>query len=318
MNTFTDLLNNCDHDIVRTFYCRKLDLFAVIALHKQKSLPAIGGLRFINYQNYELAIRDALNLSQAMTAKSEAHNLGHGGGKMVAVVPKHFNRSEVMQQIGLWVDTLNGKYITASDSGTNSDDMSMISRTTQHVASPCRWPQYNPSYYTALGVYASMLACYSNLKDKTIAIQGVGEVGKYLIEILLDCGAKIIACDSNSLAIEKISCKYNIRRTENIYETECDIFSPCALGAILNPITLPKIKAKFIVGAANNQFANSVSDARLASELGLVYVPDYVANGGGLIHVAGLFANKTATEIERDVMAIQNRAKQFIGTAITV
>lgn len=319
MNNLSSLINESDHDGLYNFYSRELKLFAVIAIHKKQALPAIGGCRCIEYPNYEAAIEDALLLSSAMSQKSEFHDLGHGGGKMVVALPKTYNKKLIMEQIGRWVELLGGEYITASDSGTTSSDMNIISKFTNHVASPNRWPQYCPSYYTALGVYSSIKACKQDLTGKIIMIQGAGEVGRYLIPLLLASGAKIKISDLNHENIEYVKAKYSVEviAPEDALTTECDILAPCALGGVLNPLSMPKIKAKLIIGAANNQFSNTDLDAKLARKLGITIVPDYIANGGGLIHVAGLYAGKTKETIEREVMAIGFKAQQTIESELT-
>lgn len=299
----------------QTFVNDNLQLFAVIALDSTATLPAIGGCRCLEYPSHAAAIAEAIRLSQAMTLKARAHGLEHGGGKMVVALPKVYDRTAVMQQIGLWVESLAGAYITASDSGTNSADMDIIATTTKHVAAPSRWRQYNPSYYTALGVFSAITSTVDNLDQSKIIIQGIGEVGWHLLEMLSQTGAKVAVCEIDHQKLARASANFNLQILDPksaLFEP-CDLLVPCALGGILNPITIPKIKAKMIVGAANNIFADPKQDALLAQRLGLQVVPDYIANGGGLIHVAGLYANKSEPEIIQHVQAIGSLAKQHLG-----
>lgn len=305
-----------EHHGYQTFYNVDLELFAVIALHSKKSLPAIGGCRCLKHASHEHAIQEALRLSQGMSDKAKAHNLPHGGGKMVVILPKEFNRRAVMLQIGKWVEQLNGAYITASDSGTNSTDMDLIAEATEFVACPKRWTDYNPSYYTALGVYNAIKAALGNLNECSILVQGVGEVGMHLLAMLNQNNVNLAISDINLEKAKAASKNFKAKIVDpkSCLFSECDLLIPCALGGILNPLSLPKIKAKYIIGAANNQFSEPVKDAQLAKALGIKVIPDYIANAGGLIHVAGLYSNKTKAETEQKIINIGHKVKAIMDT----
>lgn len=299
----------------KSFYNAELDLSAYIVLDSVNRLPAIGGCRCLYYPKPELALLDAIKLSKAMSKKSAAHHLEHGGAKMVVALPKQFDRNLVMQQIGLWVNTMQGAYITANDSGTSIEDMETIAKYTKFVACKSKWPDYNPAYYTALGVYSSIKSVVGTIDDLSITIQGVGSVGMYLLDMLSKHKARLAISDIDQ---QKAAIANNIFSAEIISSdvcvyNECDVLVPCALGGILNAYSLPKIKARYIIGAANNQFNDPVQDAELAKNLGIIAVPDYIANGGGLVHVAGLYSNLTPEQIEHAVIKIGQRAKQYIG-----
>lgn len=299
---------------IETFFSRELELYAVIAVDSTNALPAIGGCRCLHYSNRADVQTEALRLSKAMTEKAKAHNLQHGGAKMVVSLPNSFDRTLVMQQIGKWVDSLEGAYITASDSGTNSNDMDLIYKTTQHVACPQKWQSYNPSYYTALGVYHALTASIGALDNKAFTIQGLGEVGMHLLAMLSEHDTKIFVSDTDVKKTKMAAERYDVEllSPNNCISNPCDVFVPCALGAILNPISLPKLGAKLVVGAANNQFLDPIADKALAAQLGITVVPDIIANGGGLIHVAGLYSNKTDAQIRADVAKIHERVRTYL------
>ena len=305
----TSFMGAKSHEIMQTFYNRELDLFAVIAIHTSASEPAIGGCRCLQYSNYDLAIQDALLLSSAMSKKAQFHQLNNGGAKMVVALPKKYNRMLIMQQIGAWVDQLQGSYIAASDSGSDSNDMNAIYTKTQYVACPDKWSDYNPSLYTALGVYSVISKILGNLAGKKIFIQGVGEVGMHLSSMLVENKACVTVTDTSAAKMAKAKQLFGVKTVApDAIGQECDVFVPCALGGILNPITLPKLRTKLVIGAANNQFLDPVADSKLAQSLGISVVPDYIANGGGLIHVSGLNNNYSKQQIIQAVNAIGQHA----------
>ena len=301
----------------KSFHNEELGLSAFIVIDSVNSLPAIGGCRCLRYKNPEQALTEAINLSQAMTQKSAAHELKHGGAKMVVALPEKFDRNKVMQQIGLWVESMQGAYITANDSGTTLEDMELIAKTTKYVACKTRWQSYNPAYYTALGVYSSITETIGDLDGLKITLQGVGAVGMHLMAMLSQHKVNITISDIDNQKA-KTTCEiFNAKITDidKCLFQDCDLLIPCALGGILNAYSLPKIKAKYIIGAANNQFQNPNEDKLLAKSLGIVVAPDYIANGGGLVHVAGLYAGNSDQEIMQAVKKIGQRTKQAIGLA---
>lgn len=306
-------MNFASSDSYKTFFDNELNLFAVVSFNSNiEKIPAIGGCRCLKYASNELAIADAIRLSQAMSLKAKTHQLPYGGAKMVVSLPDKYDRKKIMHQIGIWVESLNGSYIVASDSGTNSSDMDMIYEKTQHVACPARWPNYNPSYFTALGVYTAIQTVIPNIHKKKILVQGAGAVGMELISMLKKSGAIIYLHEIDKLKKIKAKTLYDINLVDDIYQ-ECDLFAPCALGGILNQESLKKLKCEFVVGAANNQFSNELEDNILARDLGINVIPDVIANGGGLIHVAGLHAKKTKNEIESSIENIRKLVQEFIN-----
>lgn len=282
----------------------KTGLRAVVALHNLKNGPAIGGCRFIEYDTTDAALNDAMRLARGMTYKAAITNLPHGGGKSVIIRPPNLTeeqRTAIFEEFGEFVESLGGKYITAEDSGTKVADMDLISQKTDHVlgTSADAGGSGDPSPVTARGVRHGLEAAvkYKYGRDDVdglrIAVQGVGNVGWYLASELHELGAELIVTDINQAAIDR--CVNELGATavapDEIFGVDCDIFAPCALGAIINDETLPQLKCDIIAGAANNQLAEDRHGVELR-EKGILYAPDYAINAGGLIHVAADYAGK--------------------------
>ncbi len=271
-------------------------LKAIIAIHDTTLGPALGGARMWTYASEENAIEDALRLARGMTYKNAAAGLNLGGGKTVIIGDPFKDKNEEMfRALGRFIQGLNGRYITAEDVGTTVSDMDLIHEETNYVTgiSPAFGSSGNPSPVTAYGVYRGMKAAAKeafgsdSLEGRTISVQGLGNVAYKLCEYLHNEGAKLVVTDINQAAIDRVVNDFDATAVapEEIYSQEVDIFSPCALGAILNDETIPQLKAKVIAGSANNQLQDSRHGDYL-HELGIVYAPDYVINAGGVINVA--------------------------------
>ncbi|MGE7093098.1 Leu/Phe/Val dehydrogenase [Lysinibacillus sp. NPDC048646] len=271
-------------------------LKAIIAIHDTTLGPALGGARMWTYATEENAIEDALRLARGMTYKNAAAGLNLGGGKTVIIGDPFTDKNEEMfRALGRFIQGLNGRYITAEDVGTTVTDMDLIHEETNYVTgiSPAFGSSGNPSPVTAYGVYRGMKAAANEafgsemLDGRTIAVQGLGNVAYKLCEYLHNEGAKLVVTDINQAAIDRVVNDFGATAVapEEIYAQDVDIFSPCALGAILNDDTIPQLKAKVIAGSANNQLQDSRHGDYL-HELGIVYAPDYVINAGGVINVA--------------------------------
>jgi leucine dehydrogenase len=237
-----------------------------------------------------------LRLARGMTYKNAAAGLNLGGGKTVIIGDPFKDKNEEMfRALGRFIQGLNGRYITAEDVGTTVTDMDLIHEETNYVTgiSPAFGSSGNPSPVTAYGVYRGMKAAAKEafgsdtLEGRTISVQGLGNVAYKLCEYLHNEGAKLVVTDINQAAIDRVVNDFGARAVapEEIYSQDVDIFSPCALGAILNDETIPQLKAKVIAGSANNQLQDSRHGDYL-HELGIVYAPDYVINAGGVINVA--------------------------------
>lgn len=293
MNVFS-LLETSDFEQVIFCNDNASGLKAIIAIHDTTLGPALGGLRMWNYDNEDEALEDALRLARGMTYKNAAAGLNLGGGKAVIIGDPNKDKSEALfRAFGRYVESLNGRYITAEDVGTFEQDMDFIHMETDHVTGTSDGEVGDPSPVTALGIYYGIKASAKeafgsdSLKDKTIAVQGVGQVAYNLCKHLHEEGAKLIVTDINEDAVARAVVDFNARavKPDEIYDVDCDIYSPCALGGTINDDTISRLQAKVIAGSANNQLEKEEHGV-LLHEKGIVYAPDYVINSGGVINVA--------------------------------
>lgn len=290
-------------------YDAKSGLLALIAIHNTHLGPSLGGCRYKEYASLNEALFDVMRLARGMSYKSAMAGLPLGGGKSVILKNvNQQNREQMFEVFGEFIESLGGRYITAVDSGTKPEDMDVIARKSQYVSSQ---QGADPSPFTAKGIRQAMLAAVqyslkrSSLEGLTIAIQGIGNVGYYLAEGLANDGARLIVSDISSHALEKIQNKMAVElaNPHEIHQVECDIFAPCALGAILNDTTIPELHCKMIVGAANNQLAEDRHGIML-QERGILYGPDYVVNAGGVIYAGAQYLKIPLKEVEQKVKDI--------------
>ncbi|MDA8210763.1 MAG: Glu/Leu/Phe/Val dehydrogenase [Clostridia bacterium] len=271
-------------------------LRAIIAIHNTSLGPALGGTRMWTYKTEDEAILDALRLARGMTYKSAAAGLNLGGGKAVIMGDPRKDKSEqLFRAFGRYVESLGGRYITAEDVGTSVQDMEFINMETKHVTgvSADFKSSGDPSPATAFGVWQGMKAAArevygdSSLTGKTIAVQGLGHVGGYLLKHLAEEGAKLIVTDIFADRVKTVVDELGATAVDpkDIYGVECDIFAPCALGAVVNDETLPRFKCKIIAGAANNVLQEE-RHGDLLEQKGILYTPDFVINAGGIINIA--------------------------------
>ena len=266
----------------------------ILAVHSTKLGPALGGTRFWQYATDEDAITDALRLSRGMTYKNAVAGLNLGGGKSIIIGDnKTKDREKIFRAHGRFVETLGGRYITAEDVGTNTRDMSYVQMETKHVAG-LAGKSGDPSPVTAHGVFRAVQASANrkwgsdSLEGKTIAIQGAGSVGSYLATELHEAGARLIISEIDPAKSAKVAKATGAKIVDDaaIFSVDADIFSPCALGGIINDKTIPKLKVEIVAGGANNQLLEERHGDELQSR-GILYAPDYVANAGGVINVYG-------------------------------
>ena len=292
MNAMTEM-SKYRHEKVLFINNEKAGLKAIIAVHNTNLGPAIGGCRLFPYASYDDALFDVLRLSRGMSHKNAVAGLPHGGGKGVIIADPSMTTEAMFEAFGEAVNNLGGDYITAEDVNTTCDDALVMLRKTNHI---CGLPQNSgdPSPFTARGVWQGIKATAKvalgrdDLEGLTIAVQGLGKVGWDLCRHLHESGAKlIIANRSNKEMAEKAIAEFGatIVPTEEIYAQECDIFSPNAMGAILNPTTIPQLKCKAVAGGSNNQILDDASGLALKQK-GIYYAPDFVINGGGVINAA--------------------------------
>lgn len=296
MLTF-EKLYQMGHEQVVFFSDEDCGLKAIIAIHDSTLGPALGGTRMWPYATEDEAIEDVLRLSKGMTYKAAVSGLNLGGGKAVIIGDPNKDKSEALfRAYGRFIESLNGRYITAEDVNITVEDIDHIYTETNYVCGVAKshGGSGNPAPYTALGVFRGMEASVTkvygsrSLKGKTVAIQGVGSVGFELAKLVHKAGAKIIFTDISEKNIARM--KENISGAEfvesdAIFDVDCDIYAPCALGASINDNTIDRLKCKIVNGAANNQLKENRHGQEL-KDRGILYAPDYLINAGGLMNVS--------------------------------
>jgi len=309
-------------------FCNDKDtgLKAIIGIHNTVLGPALGGTRMWNYNNEWEALNDVLRLSRGMTFKSAITGLNLGGGKAVIIGDAKTQKTpELMKKFGEFVHSLSGRYITAEDVGMATSDMDLVREVTPYVTgiSESKGGAGNPSPITAYGVFMGMKAAAKYkfgsdvLEDKTVYVQGIGNVGEALVEHLVNEGANVTITDISEERLEEVKSKYgvNIYRGNDIYSETMDIYAPCALGATINDDTINKIKAQVIAGAANNQLADENIHGKLLQDRGIVYAPDFLINAGGIINVYAELENYGRPEIIRKTENIYNTTLEILEKA---
>ncbi len=309
-------MSNAGHEQVVFCHDHESGLKAIIAIHNTVLGPALGGTRMWKYQNESEALNDVLRLSRGMTFKAAISGLNLGGGKAVIIGDSKKDKSEpLFRRFGKFVNSLNGKYITAEDVGTSTKDMEYVHMETKHVTG---LPESmggggDPSPVTAYGVYMGMKASAKHLwgndslKGRKIIVQGVGHVGENLVSLLTKESAVVSIVDINQEQLKKVSASTGAKvLTEtDFYGMDMDIYAPCALGATLNTDNIAKLKCAIVAGAANNQLADETIHGKMLLEKGVIYAPDFLINAGGLINV---YSELTGYNRER---AIQRTEKIY-------
>lgn len=291
-------------------------LKAIICIHDTTLGPALGGTRMWTYQSEEAAIEDAMRLARGMTYKAAVAGLQLGGGKAVIIGDPHQDKSEALfRAFGRYIQSLNGRFVTAEDVGTTEEDMDHILMETRYVTgvSPVYGSGGSPSPITGYGVYRGMKAAAlvafgeDSLKGKTVAIQGVGSVAYALCQYLHEEGARLIVTDIYQPNVDRVVSEMGAEAVnpDEIYDVECDVFSPNALGSIINDQTIDRLRCKVVAGAANNQLQEERHGEILARK-GIFYAPDYVINAGGLINVADELYGYNRERVMKKVEQIYN------------
>lgn len=308
-------------------FCHDKDtgLKAIIGVHNTVLGPALGGTRMWNYANEWEALNDVLRLSRGMTYKSAITGLNLGGGKAVIMGDAKVDKTpEMMTRFGQFVHSLSGKYITAEDVGTTTQDMDLIREVTPFVTgvSQSKGGSGNPSPVTAYGVYMGMKAAAKyrlgsdNLDGRTVLVQGIGHVGETLVKHLTQDGARVLIADISQSRLEEVAKKYNATIfTDDVYDADVDIYAPCALGATINDDTVYRIKAQVVAGAANNQLANESVHGKILRERGIAYAPDFLINAGGIINVYGEIVKYAEGEALRRTENIYNTTLEIFALA---
>ena len=315
------------HEAIHFIHDAATGLAAIIAIHSTALGPAAGGCRRWRYASDTNALTDALRLSRGMTYKNAIAGLKFGGGKSVILASDAAPKSpELFRAFGRAVESLGGRYITAEDVGITVEDMRHVGEETRYVSGLPKSGDSaggDPSPVTAQGVFSGIEMAVKrrlgkdSLDGVRVAVQGVGNVGLALCRLLHEAGAELTVADVNRANLRAASDAFPVTivpPTEILY-SDVDVLAPCALGNILTSVTIPKIKAKVIAGAANNQLSNDGDGKRLA-ERGILYAPDYVINAGGIINVAHeYFGGRTDTDVRTDIARIPERLDKIFAEA---
>jgi valine dehydrogenase (NAD+) len=315
-----------DHEQVVFCSNRPSGLRAVIAIYSTALGPALGGTRFHPYASEEAALADALELSRAMAYKAACAGLDLGGGKAVIIGDPRTDKTDaLLEAYGDFVESLGGRYVTACDVGTRGEDMDVIARRTRYVSGRPRasYAGGDSAVPTAAGVYQGMLAAAEavwgtpSLEGRRVGVAGVGKVGFHLTANLVAGGARVVVCDVDPAAVERaraLSPEVEAVEVDTLDAAGLDVYAPCALGGALNDQTVERLRARIVCGGANNQLARP-GIAKLLDERGILYVPDYVVNAGGLIHVADEYQGYDQDRVRAKVAEIFGTTSRLLQTA---
>lgn len=296
-----------DHERVVFCHDTETGLKAIIAIHSTALGPAAGGTRLWAYANDDEAVHDVLRLSQGMSYKNAMAGLRFGGGKAVLLKTPDFSGTDALyERFGEFVEQLNGDYVTAEDVGMSVDIMEKVARRTRYVAGLSQKRGQaggDPSPKTSFGIFKGIEAAVKfrlgndNVAGLTIAVQGVGHVGYYLCKYLHEAGAKLIVADMDPKRVDRIVEEFAARavKLDEILSQQADVVAPCALGAIIDEHSIPALRTSIIAGGANNQLRTPEDGQRL-HDAGILYAPDYVINGGGIINVASEYYGDASDE----------------------
>jgi valine dehydrogenase (NAD+) len=320
-------LSHAGHEQVVFCHDGPTGLRAIIAIYSTALGPSLGGTRFYPYQSDEAAIADVLNLSKAMAYKNAMAGLDLGGGKAVIIGdPGRIKTEALLRAYGRFVQSLNGRYITACDVGTYSEDMDIIARECRHVTGRTEpnGGAGDSSVLTAFGVFQGMRAAAEHawgspsLDGRVVAVEGVGKVGSHLVDHLVADGARVIAYDVSDAAIDRVLTRHPsltaVASRHELVSSECDVYSPCALGGAIDEEALAQLRAKVVCGGANNQLAHAGID-KLLAEHGVLYAPDYVVNAGGVIQVADELAGFDFDRAKARAERIFDTTKQILAVS---
>ncbi len=310
------------HEQVVHFSDPSVGLKAIVAIHSTQLGPALGGTRMWPYASEAEALHDVLRLSRGMTYKAAVTGLNLGGGKAVIIGDPKKDKSEALfRTFGRFVESLGGRYITAEDVGINVDDMEYVRMETRHVTGISRamGGSGDPSPVTALGVFYGIKACLherygsSELSGRRVMVQGLGHVGTALVEMLAAEGAELILTDLDMDQTEALAKKINGKAIgpDEVFKMEGDVFSPSALGGVINNSSLENFGYEIVAGSANNQLEDEMLHGEILKRKGILYAPDYVINAGGLINVWNELRGYNQHKVEKEVQNIYTTVKQI-------
>ncbi|MFM1822236.1 MAG: hypothetical protein RI967_502 [Planctomycetota bacterium] len=326
MNVLSEM-QSYGHERVAFHHDAKTGLKAIIAIHSTVLGNALGGTRRWAYATEADALYDVLRLSEGMTYKAAASGLAMGGAKSVIIMPSagHQPTEAEARAMGRFVDTFAGKYIAAEDVGVSPQFCDWMALETKHVMGGNTVSHGgDPSPFTALGCFNSMKACLAHTGRKvdfsnlTVAIQGCGATGYKLAKLLRDAGAAVLVTDVHvptmKRAVEELGC-VALGNDRNLFDEKVDILAPCALGGVLDAKTIASLKCEIVCGTANNQLRNPAEDGEAIAKRGILYSPDFVANAGGLIRLAGLYLGMTEADIDVKVAEIETTTAEVLREA---
>ncbi len=314
------------HEQIIFNFDKETGMKAIIAIHDSTLGQAFGGVRMVNYASMEDALRDTLRLSKAMTYKCAAADEDKGGAKAVIWGDPEKDKDEAyLRAFGRFVEMMRGRFITGVDLNLDLSDASMIGMETKYIlARPKEEGSSGSSgVTTAYGMFVGLKACAKflwgdeDLRSKKIAVQGLGAAGEPLLPYLKNAGLEVIATDINEKTLRHLQSKYGFKTVnpEAIYDVECDIFCPCAIGGILNDKTIPKLKSELVAGCANNQLEDEERHSRMLHERGILYAPDYIINAGGVIQAIDEIQGYNAERVRMKTERIYNRLLSIFETA---
>jgi valine dehydrogenase (NAD+) len=302
-------------------------LRAIIAIYSTALGPSLGGTRFFPYESEDAALSDALNLSRAMAYKNALADLDLGGGKAVIIGdPAKLKTEALLRAYGRFVESLGGRYITACDIGTYSQDMDIVARECSHVTgrTVLNGGGGDSSVLTAVGVFHGMRAAAEHawgadsLDGRLVGVEGVGKVGHRLVGHLVGAGARVVICDVSSAAVRRVQAAHPgvdaVSGRSELLARPLDIYSPCAMGGALNDDTVAALSARIVCGGANNQLAHPGLEKVLADR-GILYAPDYLVNAGGVIQVADELAGFNAERAQVRAEQIYVTTKKIFALA---
>jgi leucine dehydrogenase len=298
--TVTDLMATMGHEQIVFLNDNAAGLHAVIAIHSTALGPALGGVRFWHYPQPADAVLDALRLSEAMTYKAAVAGLHQGGGKAVVhwPDPDRPRPPQLLRALGRAIGELGGRYLAAEDVGATPADMNALARESPWVTGVDEsiGGSGDPSPVTAFGVLHAMRAVGveldgdASLRGQRVVVQGAGHVGAHLVRLLVADGAEVVVSDFAPLRADALARELGVATVaaDDVIDQECDVLAPCALGSVFDEATIPRLRCRAIVGAANNQLDGSRADRAIA-ERGILFAPDFVVNAGGIINIAEEF-----------------------------
>jgi len=320
--SFEDLLERWDGERAVIQRDRETGSWIFVCLHSSVLGPSGGGTRMKVYDTAADGLQDALRLSAGMTTKFAVAGVPFGGGKTVLAVPEVFTgdrRRALLIRYGDLIESLGGSFFTSSDVNTGPEDMDVIGERTRHVfgRTEANGGAGNPAPHTAAGVFHGIRASLDHalgsneLQDRVVLVQGAGNVGASLASQLREHGARVLAADVDAERARAVGD--DVVAPEDVYDTECDVYAPCALGATLSAETIPRLRCRIVAGSANNQLAEP-ADAERLRDAGILYAPDYVINAGGVI---GLFGLERAGSSQAEVDAALARIGETLRAIYT-